>query len=142
MKLLDADILLHAHNTRFPQHETARDWLEKTLSESELVFLAWVTILAFLRVSSNPRAFPVPLSIGAAVALVSGWLERPNVGLLGPGDRHWQILQTLLNKAQARGNLVTDAHLAALAIEHGATLCTNDRDFGRFPGLRTLNPLE
>ena len=82
-----------------------------------------------------------PISLSDAVLAVSDWLARPSVVLLDPGERHWSILSSLLPKGQARGSLVTDAHLAALASEHGATLCTNDSDFTRFPGLQLDNPM-
>jgi hypothetical protein len=142
VKLLDANILLHAYDPRFPRQELAAAWLERTVSGSEQVGLAWVTVLAFLRLSTNPRAFPLPFSTEEAGSIVSSWLERPNVSILEPTENHWQMLSSLLTRAQARGDLVTDAHLASLAIEHGATLCTNDRDFARFPGLKLLDPLE
>jgi toxin-antitoxin system PIN domain toxin len=96
---------------------------------------------AFLRISTSPKVFEQPLSIAEATAIVSSWLERENTGLLDPGDRYWEILQRLLEDAQCTGPLVTDAALAALAIEHGATLYTTDRDFSRFPGLSWRNPL-
>ncbi|MDR5694883.1 MAG: PIN domain-containing protein [Armatimonadota bacterium] len=95
-----------------------------------------------MRILTNPRAFEYPLSIEEAIPIVSSWLERPMVGILEPGDRHWGIFNDLLRRTHARGPMVIDAYLAALAIEHGATLCTADRDFARFPGLRLLNPPE
>ncbi len=142
MKLLDANLLLYAYTPSLPQHKKARAWLEKTLSTAEPVWLCWATILAFLRISTHRRAFEQPLSIGQAARLVAQWLDQPPVSIVGPGDRHWEILQKLLPASQSHGPLVSDAHLAALAIELGAVLCTNDRDFGRFPGLRFENPLE
>ena len=99
------------------------------------------TILAFLRISTNPGLSGRPLRMEEAAAVVDEWLGQPNVDILTPGERHWEILRGLLKVAQVRGALTSDAHLAALAIEHGATLCTCDRDFTRFPGLRILNPL-
>ncbi len=102
---------------------------------------AWLTIWAFLRVSTNPRAFDRPLSILEAEAAVSSWLDQPVAGILDAGERHWDILRDLLRTGQATGPLVMDAVLAALAIEHGATLHTTDRDFSRFPGLKWTNPL-
>ena len=100
-----------------------------------------MTVLAFLRISTNPRALEHPFPVSEAVAIVSEWLDRPMVTVLGPGERHWEILRNLLQEGQAPGPLVMDAHLAALAIEHGAALSTSDRDFARFPGLRLSNPL-
>jgi len=139
--LIDANLLLYAYNASSQAHEPARAWFEKVLSEPAPVRLAWISVLAFLRIGTNPRAFPSPLSVAEGVAIVSSWLERPNVGILSPGDRHWKILSQLLAAAQARGPLASDAHLAALAIEHGAILYTSDRDFARFPGLRFQDPL-
>jgi len=106
------------------------------------VGLPWVSILAFVRISTNPRILELPLTTGEAIKIVSSWLARANVTVLSPGDRHWEIMQNLLVEGQATGPLVTDAHLAALAIEHGATLASADRDFARFPGLKLLNPLQ
>jgi len=143
MILLDANVLLYAYNASSEHHERARSWLAGVLTEPrEPVGFPWTTILAFLRISTNPRAFPAPLSVGEAVSLVSDWLESPATVLVAPGERHWAVLKPLLAAGQARGPLVTDAHLAALAIEHGAVLCTTDRDFARFTGVRVANPLE
>jgi hypothetical protein len=93
-------------------------------------------------VSTNPHLRRGAPTLDEAIAIVAGWLERPNVTLLNPGERHWEILRELMTKGQARGTLVTDAHLAALAVEHGCTLATTDRDFARFPGLNFFNPLD
>lgn len=142
MKLLDASVLIHAYDPDFQRHQQSRNWLEKAFSDPEKVGLAWVAILAFLRISTNPRAFRRPFSVEEATRIVSEWLDRPNAVVLEPGQRHWAILSELLSTARARADLVTDAHLASLAIEHGAVLCTDDRDFARFPGLKTLDPLE
>ncbi|MGH9315793.1 MAG: TA system VapC family ribonuclease toxin, partial [Thermoanaerobaculia bacterium] len=135
MTLLDANILLYAYDRSAKEHDRARSWLEDALSSPRPVRLAWATILAFLRIGTDPRALFEPLTMADATAIVGGWLAQPHVALLEPGDRHWEILQSLLQAGQARSRLVMDAHLAALAIEHGATLCTNDRDFARFPNL-------
>lgn len=142
MTLVDANILLHAYNSTSPDNAKARRWLEAALSGAEPVCLAWITILAFLRIATNPRVFEHPFSIAEAVTLVSEWLEQPPVVMLDPQERHWQILRDLLSEAQAKGPLVMDAHLAALAIEHGAVLATVDKDFTRFPGLKLFNPLD
>jgi hypothetical protein len=98
--------------------------------------------LAFLRVTTTPKIWSKPFELDEAVATVSGWLARPNVAVVGPAEQHWQILTSLLPRSRVRGSLVMDAHLAALAIEHGATLCTNDRDFARFPELKVEYPLQ
>jgi len=142
MILVDANLLLYAYHPRAAQHEASRRWLEGTLSGTDLVRVAWATLWAFLRIATNPRAFEKPLSTGEAHALVAAWLDMPHVDILEPGERHLEILSGLMDRAQAAGPLVMDAALAALAIEHGATLCTTDRDFSRFPGLRWQNPLE
>jgi len=142
MTLVDANVLLHAYNASSSHHSAARQWLERAFAGPEPVCLAWATILAFLRIGTNPRAFPEPYSLEEATALVSEWLSVPSLRVLDPGERHWEILRSLLPAAQARGPLVMDAHLAALAIEHGAILCSTDRDFTRFPGLRWRNPIE
>lgn len=141
MILLDANILLYAYDARAAEHRAARKWLEATLSASEPVGLCWLTILAFVRIGTNHRVVQRPLTPAEASAIVSQWLAAPPVTLLTPGDRYWTILSALLVSAQVVGPLVTDAALAALAMEHGATLCTADRDFARFSGLKTLNPL-
>ena len=112
------------------------------LSRPERVWLTWVTLLAFLRISTNSRAFAHPLAIDEAVAIVSAWLERPMVGVLEPGERHWEILKPLLVGTPVRAAAVMDAELAAIAIEHGVALHTTDRDFNRFAGLRVVNPLQ
>jgi hypothetical protein len=140
--LLDVNLLLYAYDPSFERHEKARIWFQEALAGPPQVRLAWVTILAFLRIATNPRAFDRPLSMSEAISTVAGWLGEPSVAVLETGERHWQILSRLLVDGQARSRLVMDAHLAALAIEHGATFCTSDRDFARFPGLKTLDPLE
>ena len=141
MILVDANLLLYAYNSSDPRHTKARAWLEETIAGPTPIRFAWVTVLAFVRIATNPRAFARPMSISAATAVVSSWLAQPSVGLVEPTERHWEILEPLLVDAQARGDLVTDAHLAALALEHGATVFTTDRDFARFSGLRVLDPL-
>jgi toxin-antitoxin system PIN domain toxin len=142
MILIDANLLLYAYDHSSPHHQGAHDWLEATFSEPEPVGLAWMTLLAFLRIGTSPRPLENPLSVREAAAIVGDWLERPMVTLLNPGERHWEILCDLMAKGQAKGSLIMDAHLAALAIEHGATLATTDRDFARFPGLKFFNPLD
>lgn len=142
MIAVDANLLLYAADTSSVHHEASRRWLESTLCGDEPVGLAVAVLLAFLRVGTNPRIRKDAFAVEEASAIVAGWLERPSVVLLHPGDRHWEILRNLMTRGQARGPLVTDAHLAALAIEHGATLATTDRDFARFPGLKFFNPLD
>ncbi|MEO7143866.1 MAG: type II toxin-antitoxin system VapC family toxin [Bryobacteraceae bacterium] len=139
MKLLDANLLLYAYDPTSEHHRIARAWLEATLSGPDSVSMSWIAILAFLRISTNRHALRMPLA--EAAARVREWLSVPNVSILHPGERFWGILEKLLRDGQCHGNLIMDAQLAALAIEHGATLCTNDRDFTRFAGLKYLNPL-
>ena len=142
MIVIDANLLLYASDTASVHHQASRQWLENTLSGSEPVGLAWVAVFAFLRVGTNPRLRKDAFTVEEAAAIVAGWLTRPTITLLNPGERHWEILRDLMTRGQARGPLVTDAHLAALAIEHGATLATTDRDSARFPGLKFFNPLD
>lgn len=141
MILVDANLLLYAYHPQSNQHEASRAWLENILSGSELVRFAWLTIWAFLRISTNPRAFERPLATTEAEAAVASWLSQPQVGILEPGERHWDILQELMRNGQTVGPLIMDAVLASIAIEHGAILHTTDRDFSRFPGLKWTNPL-
>lgn len=141
MILVDANLLLYAYDTSSPEHKPARGWLESVINGEDHVGLGLQTILAFIRIGTNPDVFERPLASTDAIAIVSSWLERPMVGMASPGDRHWQILSDVAASGQARGARLMDAHLAALAIEHGATLATTDRGFGRFPGLRFRNPI-
>ena len=141
MILADANLLLYAYNTSAAENEIARAWLEESLSRTELFGLSWQTITAFIRIGTNPRAFDRPLTTKEATAAVAAWIEQPMVRILSPGQGHWEIFERLLIEGQVRGPLVMDAHLAALAIEHGAVLYTTDRDFARFPGLKVANPL-
>ena len=142
MILPDVNLLLYAHNAGSREHQRARMWLEAAISGSEKIGFSWEILLGFLRIASTPKLFAMPRQVDDIVVVVDDWLRRDNVVLVTPGDRHWEILNDLLSKSQARGPLIMDAHLAALAIEHGATLCTNDRDFLRFPGLRVEFPLQ
>lgn len=141
MILIDANLLLHAYNPRASEHDAARTWLESAMQGPGLVRLSWTTIWAFVRIATNARVFSKPLTTAEAQAIVASWLEQPCVGVLEPGERHWEIASRLMQEGQATGPLVMDAALAAIAIEHGATLCTTDRDFARFPGLSWINPL-
>jgi toxin-antitoxin system PIN domain toxin len=140
--LVDANLLLYAYDSDSPQHRSARAWLENQFAGQQPIALAWTTVLAFMRISTSRLVGSTPLQMEQAVAIVSDWLALSNVEVLSPGQRHWPILGRLLTAAQVRGPLIMDAHLAALAIENGATLCTNDRDFSRFPGLRVEYPLQ
>ncbi len=141
MKLLDANLLLYAVNEDAPQHAAARRWLEEQLSGSEPIAFTWSVLLAFLRLSTRAVVFPTPLSPEDAFALVQSWLEQPCATVIDPTERHLAVLRELMLPFGAAGNLTSDAHLAALALEHGAELCSCDTDFARFPGLRWTNPL-
>jgi hypothetical protein len=141
VKLLDLNLLIYAVNRDSAPHRAARAWLEDVLSGGETVVVPWIVILGFLRVTTNPRIMAKPLTPEQAMGVVDGWLSRPVVSLLNTGDEHWPILRELLGTCGAAGNLTTDAHLAALAIEHGAELCSADGDFARFARLRWVNPL-
>jgi toxin-antitoxin system PIN domain toxin len=141
VNLPDANILLYAYDRSSPHGADARRWLEEALSGSTPVAFCWPTILAFIRIATNARAMARPLAVKDARQIVESWLEQPISTIVLPTDRHWLLLSSLLTSGQASGPLVSDAHLAALAIEHGATLVTNDRDFARFPGLDVEYPL-
>ena len=141
MILVDADLLLYAYHPGSERHPAARSWLESVLSGVEPVRFAWLTLWAFLRISTNPRVYERPLLAGEATEAVGSWLTRSTSGILDPGERHWSILEGLLAGDQVRGPLIMDAVLAALALEHGATLYTTDGDFARFSGLKWRNPL-
>src|ERR1700690_1648821 len=140
MKLLDANILLYAYDSDSAHHAACRSWLEAAFNSEEIVALPWQTLLAFLRISTNSRATRKPLQSAEACNLVSSWLNQANVSVIGAGERFWQLLQDQIREAQITGPLVTDAALAALALEHGATLCSVDRDFRRFRGLKLIDP--
>jgi hypothetical protein len=142
MLVVDLNLLLYATNRDAADHPSARVWWESTLSADEAVGLPWLVLLGFLRISTHRRILPSPLTWEQAAGVVDGWLEQPVTRVLHPSERHWGILKQLLGPVGAAGNLTSDAHLAALAIEHGATLYSSDRDFGRFPHLKWRNPLE
>lgn len=141
MKLIDANLLIYAANATAPRHDAAREWLNRTLSGSETVALPWVVLLAFVRITTNPKIMFPARSADEALAYVAGWLDLGVVVVPTPTARHVPILNDLLDATGVGGNLVTDAHLATLAIEHGATLCSCDGDFARFPGLDWVDPL-
>lgn len=141
MKIIDANLLLYALDNRSPRHAAARAWLEKTLSGAETVGLVWHVLIAFIRVSTRASVFEHPLDVDEALDLVDGWLAQPCTTVLSPSDRHGHMLRELLSPLGTAGNLTSDAHLAAIAIEHGAELCSCDHDFARFSGLRWSDPL-
>jgi toxin-antitoxin system PIN domain toxin len=139
--LVDANLLLYATISDYEQHPAARSWLEGRLNDPARVGLPWPSLLAFLRIATNARLFPQPLAVKVAWARVTEWLELPNVWVPTETERHSDIFGQLLVDSASVANLVMDAHLAALAIEHGLTLCSTDRDFSRFPALRWENPI-
>lgn len=141
MILPDVNLLLHAYNLDSPRHADARAWWERVLGAPGPVGLSWSVILGYVRISTHPRILANPLPVAKACAHVEAWLAQPQVTLVHPGDRHADILFDLLRGLGTAGNLTTDAHLAALAIEHQAELQSTDADFARFPGLRWRNPL-
>lgn len=141
MLIVDVNLLIYAINRDAVDHARAKSWWEGAVSGNESVGLAWAVVLAFIRITTSPRVMAQPLSFEQAAACVDEWLEQPMVAIAKPTERHWGILRDLLGPLGSAGNLTSDAHLAALAIEHGATLVSADRDFGRFPHLRWSNPL-
>jgi uncharacterized protein len=141
MILLDANILIYAVNTDAPLNRKAKAWLESALSGQETVGFSWNVLLAFLRLTTRPGLFRQPLSVDTAFNLMAAWLDQPSATIAHPGPRHLLVLRELLRPLGSGGNLTSDAHLAALAIEHGAQLCSTDTDFARFQGLKWRNPL-
>jgi toxin-antitoxin system PIN domain toxin len=141
VKVTDVNLLLYAVDSSSPRHAVARPWLEAQLSGVETFALPVSVLLALVRLSTQARIFERPLGPDEAFGLVERWLAQPCATLIAPGDRHLVLVRELLQPLGAAGNLVSDAHLAALAIEHGAELCSADTDFARFPRLRWSNPL-
>ena len=141
MKLLDVNLLIYAVDESSRHHEQARPWLEQALSGTEEVGFAWLVLLGFVRISTNPAVFGNALSPARALEFVDSWLGSPVAAVVHPTERHAGNLRDLLMPLGTAGNLTSDAHLAALAIEHGAELCSHDTDFARFPGLRWHDPL-
>lgn len=137
----DANILLYAEDSLSKHHEAARVWWDAALSGGDPVLLCWPVLSAFLRISTNPRLHDRPLTADEAIERVTSWMGQPCVRIIGPTESHWQLFQEQIRISGASGNLVSDAHLAALAIEHGSTLYSTDSDFAKFPSLRWINPL-
>jgi uncharacterized protein len=138
--VVDANVLLHAVNERAREHAVARDWLNVALDGAEPVAFPWTVTLAFLRLSTHPAVFPRPLSPEQATDVVEHWMDSPAALPLEPTRRHLPLLRGLLLRAGTAANLVSDAHLAALALEHGATVVSFDRDFARFEGVALRRP--
>jgi toxin-antitoxin system PIN domain toxin len=141
VKLPDVNLLVYAADETAIQHKPAREWIETALSGSETVACTWLVLIGFVRITTNPRSFQNPWDVGKALDVVEGWLAQPAVTVVHPTNRHAAVLRDLLTPLGTAGNLTSDAHLAALAIEHGATLYSCDNDFSRFRGLRWVDPL-
>lgn len=140
MRIVDANVLLYAVNTAADHHEASRRWLDGALSGEDTVGLAWVPLLAFMRLTTRHGLFPSPLTSEAAMARVLDWCNAPGAVIVSPTPRHGDVLSGLLSQVGAGGNLVNDAHLAALAIEHRARIVSYDNDFGRFDGVQWETP--
>lgn len=140
MNLVDANVLLYAVNEADPKHEESRTWLDAALGEREAVGFAWAALLAFLRLATKVSLFARPLPVGEALARVRAWTDQPPSVIVEPTPRHLHLVSGLLGAAGSGGNLVSDAHLAALALDHDATVVSYDTDFGRFPGVRWRPP--
>ncbi|MFL6246110.1 MAG: TA system VapC family ribonuclease toxin [Thermoanaerobaculia bacterium] len=141
MIIPDVNLLVYAHNAGAPQHAAARQWIENTFSGVEPVRIPWTVAHSFLRLTTDKRFVLAPFDATEVAAILDAWFASPAVEIIEPGIRYWPILRSLLVDGNIQGALISDAHLAALAIEHDATLCTADRDFRRFSGLRVINPL-
>lgn len=142
MILPDINLLIYAHDETSMYHSRARQWWENQLNGSQMIGLSWVTLLGFIRLLTNPRIYQNPFSATEVLAIVKTWLEQPHVKIMHPSEQHFTLLANLIEQIGAAGNLTTDAHLAALAIERGLILQTTDADFARFPGLKWNNPLK
>jgi toxin-antitoxin system PIN domain toxin len=139
--LVDVNLLVYSWDARAPQHGAARTWLDARLSESGRVALPWESTLGFLRVVTNPRIYERPASVAEAWAQVREWLACENVWIPHANEEHSVVLGALLRELGGGPRLIPDAHIAAMAIEHGLILCSTDGDFARFPGLRWTNPI-
>jgi toxin-antitoxin system PIN domain toxin len=142
MILVDSNLLLYAQDSLSQHHDQARRWWDERLSGSDTVCLCWPVLTTFVRIGTNARLHQRPLTIREMSEIIDSWLDQPCVRLIVPGDSHWQIYRRILRSGQATGNLTMDAHLAALAIEHGCRLCSTDADFARFANVKWENPLK
>jgi uncharacterized protein len=141
MILVDANLLLYAEDSLSAHHTAAREWWDAQLSGTDSVALCWPVLTAFLRIATNARLHRRPLTLKEAIDRVQSWLDQPCVRMVYPAEEHWATFQKLLRAGNATANLVSDAHLAALAVEHNCTLCSTDADFARFAGLKWKNPV-
>jgi uncharacterized protein len=142
MILCDVNVLVYAHRLDLPQHEPHRRWLERTLGADASYGVSDLVLSSFIRIVTNPRTFRVPTPVDDALGFVDQVRTRTNAVAVRPGRRHWGIFSDLCRTVEAKGNLVPDAYLAALAIESGSEWITTDRDYARFPGLRWRHPLD
>lgn len=140
MKLVDANVLLYAVNVDAPHHERCRHWLDEALSGEDTVAFSWIVVLAFVRLVTKVGLFPHPLGVGEAMDLVEAWLAAPAAVVVEPAPDHVGVVRRLLQEVGVGGNLVNDAHLAALALEHRCTIVSFDHDFERFPGVTWMRP--
>jgi uncharacterized protein len=140
MKIVDANVLLYAVNVDARHHEASLGWLDRTVADDEVVGFTWLAILAFVRLSTKANVFARPLTIDEAWDQIDAWLEQPNAVVVEPGARHSGLMRDLLRSAGSAGNLVGDAHLAALAIERRGEVVSFDADFARFDGVRWALP--
>lgn len=141
MILVDANLLIYAVDADSPHHARASAWFEDLLSGTTPVALAWLVLLTFLRITTRPGIMRRPQTPEQAIGFIDEWLAQSYVSVVAPGDHHWPLLRNLLKTTGTAGNLVADAHLAALAIEHGCAVYSADNDFKRFPGVEHVNPL-
>ena len=141
MILVDANVLLYAEDRQSPHHGAAREWWDAQLSGASPVCLCWTVLGAFIRIATNPNVFEHPLTLDQALSRVQSWMDQPCTRLVHATERHWTVFRKMLVEGQAVKNLVTDAHIAALAREHGCELISTDADFSRFPGVKWRNPL-
>jgi toxin-antitoxin system PIN domain toxin len=142
VKLVDANVLLYAVNERSARHDEARAWLDRSLAGRETIAFAWIALLAFVRLATHEAVFPRPLALEDAFGVLRHWLGRPSAVIVEPTTRHVGVLGELLGGVGTAGNLVNDAHLAAISLEHGCEIVSYDADFARFPGVRWLTPAQ
>ena len=142
MRLLDVNVLLYAFRDAAPDHAKYRSWLESAVTADEPLGVSELVLSSFVRIATHPRVFDPPATVNQALGFANALRSAPNAVTVAPGSRHWSLFEQLCRRGDARGNLVSDAYLAALAVESGCELVTTDRDFARFPGLRWRHPLE
>ena len=142
MILVDANLLLYAEDSLSEHHQAARTWWDAQLSGAGPICLCWPVLTAFIRIGTNVRLHRRPLTLAEAIERVQSWFDQPCVRIVHPGEQHWAIFQVMLRNGKAIGSLVSDAHLAAMAVEHNCILQSTDVDFARFKGLKWNNPID